>query len=138
LDSKLAELFALADIDDITDEDEGITLVFTQRSVQSDVPVQQVVGESLEDALDQALALARREDALNRIRSEGLTERDLDRLVGSDDDERVIVREENAWRRGYDAGRAVVSQPAAAAAGEPFTGDGALLALLFPVRVTEV
>jgi hypothetical protein len=117
----LDALFGYADIDDVTEEDDRVVLVFTIRG-DSDGP-QQVSGEDIYDCLDQAATIIRRDRTLSEIRRHGLTDEDVDRLADADD----------SWKRGYAAGaedavEALVSasiraqaEPAMAMAGEPVT-----------------
>jgi hypothetical protein len=114
----LDALFGYADIDDVTEEDDRVVLVFTIRG-DSDGP-QQVSGEDIYDCLDQAATIIRRDRTLSEIRRHGLTDEDVDRLADADD----------SWKRGYAAGaedavEALVSasiraqaEPAMAMAGE--------------------
>jgi len=128
----LDRLFFHADVDDVTEGDDHVSLVFTLRD-DPDSP-RHIIGESLDDCLEQAEAIVRHARTFARLRQNGLTDEDIARLADSDE----------TWFRGYIAGATdaadeiagrylttpAASQPMMAAAGEPVDTTTALAPLL--------
>jgi hypothetical protein len=114
----LNDLFAFADIDDVTEEDyDGrVELVFTTREPRQN---HTVYGSNLDEAVEEARKIVLRELTLYDLRREGLSDEDIDRLANES-----LAGEQ--WARGYEAGVADVAKasinqmPTTAAAGEPF------------------
>jgi hypothetical protein len=152
---RLADVFHVADIDDITlnpeaDVSEQIEIVLTERATGDSF---QVAARSLDDALDEALSAIEDKITYSQLRSAGLTEDEIENLTGVRYPDADHSPTAIAWRRGYQAGAsetaelyaeaiadraaAAVSEPALAAAGEPFGSEGAYLALVVPVQVAR-
>lgn len=161
----LEDLFYHADIDDVSDEDDGTTIVFTLRGTQG-TESHIVQGSNLEDALDQAERTVNRANVMRDLHREGLTDADIDRLAASKNDQ--YQEDTEAWYRGFTAGAldaaeliaanalqtAATSAPVMAAAAEPIdtlqtvlsqpgafeqlaSGDGIALtiALIHPAKI---
>lgn len=109
-------LFGYADVDDITEEDEFTELVFTLRATGT---AHAVKGEDLDDCLEQARLIVKRELTLDDLRKQGLTDADIDRLADTRhqaeiDAEQIDLLQrtvesladeaDEAWFRGFIAG----------------------------------
>lgn len=131
----LDELVQYADLDDFTEDEEGVEITFTMRGSHTR---RTVFGRDLGEAMEQAREAVLTELTLADLRAEGLQDEDIVRLVAT----RVVdaaLGEEEVWGRGYEAGvadaarnailaqqaiAASMQQPAMATAAEPFTsGD---------------
>lgn len=140
---RLADLFRVADIDDISyesfaDESEAVVIVFTERVTGDN---HMVAASTLSGAAREAMLLFEERQAVRQLRASGLTGSDIADLVGRPDladldDEFDNSPEGDAWRRGYQAGvletgelyadalaRRLEAQPAQAAVGEPVDGE---------------
>ncbi len=126
--STLNELFAYADIDDVSQGPEGtVILEFTTRD---ETRTHIVEGIDLDEAVELARMSIARDLVVARLHREGLTDADIDRLTDAEFDAEV---EAQAWDRGYEAAISDVARaevaareaiasvnPAMATAGEPY------------------
>lgn len=132
MDHTLEALFGFANINDVTELPDGkIRLDFQLRLTERDHVVH---GRNIEECLEHAARIVRRERMLAEIKRHGLTDEDIDRLTGWDYEE--------VWQEGYIAGSTdtahamreadgsearmhaepVISAPASALAGEHIVG----------------
>ena len=130
----LEGLFRYADIEDVFEDRETVQIAFTVRESRNRFAVE---GESLMAALTMAEQIVRKDQTLERLRDEGLTDEDIERITDGRTAGDLI---DEAWQRGWMA-RAqeeeleterlahelyiASQQPAMAMAGEPRT-DGML------------
>jgi hypothetical protein len=114
----LEQIFGFADLRDIY-RDEHSGAVDFDLVLRASGTHHSLEGVNLEDVLEQATTIVRRESTTARLRREGLSDEDIARLADSDE----------TWMRGYVAGatetaealatEGLRSMPVAAAAAEP-------------------
>lgn len=147
--STLEGVFRNADIEEVFQDNDGtVFMAFTIRDTNTRISVS---AADLEGVLKQAEEIFRRDHTMERLRDEGLTDADIDRLSAMD-----LI--DDAWQRGWMAKSqeadyeaelrahelwVASQQPAMAAAAEPdrpltvdiFAADGEIEQMVDPGKV---